>query len=119
MSWRVGSKVPINVYDGDRPVCQCHTVEDAYRIVAAVNAAEPGPLVPWTIEDFADKRPTAFAPAICANPVPSRCLICRKLLGKGEIYRAASTRARTKGRVVHDCCWRDLRYAQTGKRIAK
>lgn len=37
--WRVGSHVPINVYDGDRPVCQCHTVEDAYRIVAAVNAA--------------------------------------------------------------------------------
>jgi hypothetical protein len=36
-TWRVGSKVPINVYDGDRPVCQCHTVEDAVRIVAAVN----------------------------------------------------------------------------------
>lgn len=31
--WRVGSKVPINVYDGDRPVCQCHTVIDAKRIL--------------------------------------------------------------------------------------
>ena len=37
MSWRVGSKVPLNVYEGDRPVCQCHTPEDAARIVAAMN----------------------------------------------------------------------------------
>lgn len=35
--WRVGRKVPINVYEGDRPVCQCHTAEDARRIVAAMN----------------------------------------------------------------------------------
>lgn len=38
-AWRVGSKVPINVYEGDRPVCQCHTAIDAKRIVDAVNAA--------------------------------------------------------------------------------
>ena len=37
MTWRVGSKVPLNVYEGDRPVCQCHTPEDAARIVAAMN----------------------------------------------------------------------------------
>ena len=37
MSWRVGKKVPINIYDGDRPVSQCHTAKDARRIVAAVN----------------------------------------------------------------------------------
>jgi hypothetical protein len=37
--WRVGSKVPINVYEGETPVCQCQTVEYARRIVAAVNAA--------------------------------------------------------------------------------
>lgn len=37
-SWRVGKSIPINVYDGDRPVCQCHTVADAHRIVKAVNA---------------------------------------------------------------------------------
>ena len=35
--WRVGSNIPINVYEGDRPVCQCHTLEDAKRIVAAIN----------------------------------------------------------------------------------
>lgn len=40
MTWRVGHRVPLNVYDGDRPVCQCHTPEDAARIVAAVNAGE-------------------------------------------------------------------------------
>jgi len=37
-AWRVGKQVSLNVYDGDRPVCQCHNAEDAARIVAAVNA---------------------------------------------------------------------------------
>ncbi len=36
--WRVGHKVPINVYEFDRPVCQCHNPEDAARIVKAMNA---------------------------------------------------------------------------------
>jgi hypothetical protein len=35
--WRVGTKVHINVYDGDRPVCQCHNAQDAAAIVAAMN----------------------------------------------------------------------------------
>jgi hypothetical protein len=35
--WRTGSTFPINVYDGDRPVCQCQTVSDAETIVRAVN----------------------------------------------------------------------------------
>jgi hypothetical protein len=37
MAWRIGTKVPLNVYESDRPVCQCHTVEDARKIVAALN----------------------------------------------------------------------------------
>lgn len=37
LPWRIGKKVPINVYDGDRPVCQCQTAEDAKLIVIAVN----------------------------------------------------------------------------------
>lgn len=35
--WRVGRKVPLNVYRGDVPVCQCHTKEDAAAIVYACN----------------------------------------------------------------------------------
>ena len=35
--WRIGKTVQINIYEGDRPICQCHTVTDAKRIVAAVN----------------------------------------------------------------------------------
>lgn len=35
--WRVGRKVPLNIYEGNRPVCQCHTADDAKRIVAAMN----------------------------------------------------------------------------------
>jgi hypothetical protein len=36
--WRVGGKVPLNVYEGDRPMFQCHTPEDASRIVSMLNA---------------------------------------------------------------------------------
>jgi len=36
--WRVGTHVPLNVYEGNRPVCQCHNSDDAARIVAAMNA---------------------------------------------------------------------------------
>jgi hypothetical protein len=35
--WRVGTKVPLNVYEADRPVCQCRREEDARRIVDAMN----------------------------------------------------------------------------------
>jgi hypothetical protein len=35
--WRTGSKVKVNVYDGDRVVCQCQTAEYAALIVKAVN----------------------------------------------------------------------------------
>lgn len=38
--WRVGNKVPLNVYEGDRPVCQCHNAEDAQRIVAAFQSSK-------------------------------------------------------------------------------
>lgn len=38
-NWRVG-RFPIHVYDGDTPICTCHTPEQAARIVAAVNAEE-------------------------------------------------------------------------------
>jgi hypothetical protein len=37
--FRVGGKVPLNVYEGDRPVFQCHTPEDAARFVELLNAA--------------------------------------------------------------------------------
>jgi len=40
MSWRVGTKIPLNVYDGDRAVCQCHNEEDARKIVGAMNGSD-------------------------------------------------------------------------------
>jgi hypothetical protein len=39
--WRVGGKVPLNVYEGDRPMFQCHTPEDAARIVGLLNHELP------------------------------------------------------------------------------
>jgi hypothetical protein len=36
-TWRIGKQIPINVYEDDRPVCQCHTATDARRIAAAMN----------------------------------------------------------------------------------
>lgn len=41
-AWRVGRKIPLNVYDGDRPVCQVHNQEDALRIVAGMNRVDAG-----------------------------------------------------------------------------
>jgi len=35
--WRTGGKIKLNVYEGNRPVCQCHNEEDARRIVDAMN----------------------------------------------------------------------------------
>lgn len=44
MAWRVGTKVPINVYDGDgKPVCQCQTPQHAAMIVRCVNEVIGGP----------------------------------------------------------------------------
>jgi hypothetical protein len=41
VSWRVGRKVPINVYDENGfPVCQCQTADLARRIVAAIDSLE-------------------------------------------------------------------------------
>lgn len=37
-TWRVGKKVPLNVYEGDRSVCQCHNEMDAALIVTAMNS---------------------------------------------------------------------------------
>ena len=37
MSWKQGTKIPLNVYDEDRPVCQCHTAADAKFIVQSCN----------------------------------------------------------------------------------
>lgn len=46
MPWRVGTKVPINVYDSDdRPVCQCQNAAYAETIVKAVNALDGLPAV--------------------------------------------------------------------------
>ena len=39
--WRVGRKVPISVYEGDTPMFQCHTTEDALRIVQLLNDGAP------------------------------------------------------------------------------
>lgn len=38
MTWRVGKRVPINVYKDDAPVCQCQTPELAAEIVRGMNA---------------------------------------------------------------------------------
>jgi hypothetical protein len=36
-TWRVGSKVRLNVYEGNKPMFQCHTPEDAARVVDMLN----------------------------------------------------------------------------------
>lgn len=41
MTWRVGNRVPLNVYLNDKPMFQCHTPEDAAMVVALLNGALP------------------------------------------------------------------------------
>jgi len=38
--WRIGHKVPLNVYKGDYPVCQCHTPQEALEIVDGMNVKD-------------------------------------------------------------------------------
>lgn len=40
MPWRIGGKIPLNVYENDKPRFQCHTPEEAARIVAILNLGE-------------------------------------------------------------------------------
>jgi len=64
MTWRVGSKVTLNVYDGDRPVCQCHNEDDARAIVQAMNEHNET----WTDEEGTVWcRPTAHAYAMACK----------------------------------------------------
>lgn len=35
--FRIGGKVPLSVYEDDRPLFQCHTPEEAARIVRLLN----------------------------------------------------------------------------------
>src|SRR5579872_1906056 len=36
--WRTGTKVPVNIYKGDRPIFQAHTEADAREVVDGMNA---------------------------------------------------------------------------------
>lgn len=56
-SWRQGRKVPINVYEGERAVCQCHTAEDAQRIVTAVNQQDLSVLVVRSVGRYDEVSP--------------------------------------------------------------
>ena len=38
--WRVGTKVPLNIYRDDVPICQCHSDIDSRFIVAGMNQVE-------------------------------------------------------------------------------
>lgn len=60
--WRVGATVKLNVYEGDRPVCQCHDEADAHSICQAVNAltVSVSPL-PWAVDKALSDSPWIYA----------------------------------------------------------
>lgn len=48
--WRVGGKVPLNVYEGNTPMFQCHTPEQAQRIVSLLNRPDALAAAPDLLE---------------------------------------------------------------------
>ena len=89
-NWRVGRQIPLNVYDGDRPVCQCHDLIDAADIVRAMNRklahAEPG------------KKDTEATPANI--PIGWRCGSCNY----GRDFSDGNLRARAKKDLEYGWC---------------
>ena len=65
--WRVGSKVPLNVYDGDRPVCQCHSFLDALDIVNAMNGRKPQRIGVYDYDSLVECLRTNFE-KVAADP---------------------------------------------------
>jgi len=66
--WRVGTKVPLNVYEGDRPVCQCHNATDATRIVAAMNLRIANGPLPDAISGHGFRAASPDKCVICGEP---------------------------------------------------
>lgn len=93
--WRLGGKVPINVYGPatrewptGRPICQCHNQADARVIVESVNAA---PVLLKALESLIAE---ASRPAVGAQAA---------LLG-AELARAGHVIAELRGLNVFPCC---------------
>ncbi len=84
--WRVGTKVPLNVYEGDHPVCQCHTPEDATRIVAALN--QPSPNVLSAADALAEYSESVFHHDLgCACNGPEQVCFAHSLFSLAHDYR--------------------------------
>ncbi len=84
LTWRVGGKVPLNVYEGDTPMFQCHTPEHAKAIVALLNAGEKFPAyrdalaMLVSVERPEPKDPDLLAVVAAAKALDTklRCIIC-------------------------------------------
>lgn len=98
-TWRVGARIPLNVYEGSRAVCQCHTPEDAARLVLAMNrygmdefrAYWALPPVPSLISDGAPFVPDGYLCQNCGRiPVGEYNDICEGCLAAGAARRNAT-----------------------------
>lgn len=61
LKWRVGSKVDLNVYEGQRPVFQAHNRVDSKRIANCMNVARNAVACDITIDRLIDAVRTQMA----------------------------------------------------------
>lgn len=108
--WRVGSKVPLNVYDGDRPVCQCHTPEDAARIVAAMNGFSAEAIIA-IIQQWDDAYPETY-PVLDGKPIFEPLPPASTESKEMQSYRTRASAA--MGRHMSRALIRQIREAQAG-----
>ena len=75
--WKVGSKVNLNVYKDDRPICQCHSKEDAGELVAGMNAqeAQKKPSAAVSKPARPAKKPNAAQLRVLARMIQERATI--------------------------------------------
>lgn len=80
--YRTGTKIKLNVYDGDRPMCQCHCEPDAVAIVLALNCLANTGMAPDEANAPIDKKPEASRQAGEYDVAPVSAERMRQIAGK-------------------------------------
>lgn len=104
MKWRIGARVRLNVYDGDRPVCQCHNEEDAARIVDALNSSNSASTQRLVFLGELDLSVRATNCACSFVGGLSGNITTQDILQKGEWHRCRNMGSVTYAEIATEIC---------------